>query len=62
MIKNWSELNPEDICGSCGHKRSEHSELEESLGNDSHDCEKQFRDYRRGKATYTCNCERFEDA
>ena len=56
-IKHWKDSDPEEECINCGHKRKDHSDFEESVGNDSHECEYCF---ELGKAVYKCQCNRYE--
>ena len=56
-INEWRRLDPNDVCICCGHKRKDHTEFEDSCGNDSHECEKTI----KVKGTiYNCSCGRFE--
>ena len=55
--KEWNELTTIAKCVNCGHSKIEHSHLEKSLGNPSHECEKLI---KVKKATYSCCCRRFE--
>lgn len=56
-IVEWKNLNPKDVCSCCLHYRKDHSDMEQSLGNDSHQCDKTMK--MKGNI-WNCSCGRFE--
>ena len=57
-MKEWlTKENRKDRCKCCNHFRNEHSDMETSLGNDSHMC---YKNKRIKGVIYNCSCGRFE--